>query len=107
MGLVESAGRRFLVFGYFSSVTANAMALTFLACGAQHAMHLDMNAPEHTYVAVYRSVDSRFEVQRLVKAMAELDFVTRDGASEIPRYVAFPDSRDFFYVLRKKRRQVP
>jgi hypothetical protein len=66
-----------------------------------------MNAPEHTYVAVYRSVDSRFEVQRLVKAMAELDFVTRDGASEIPRYVAFPDSRDFFYVLRKKRRQVP
>ena len=107
LGLVESGGRRFLVFGYFSSVTPNAMALTFLACGAKHAMHLDMNAPEHTYVALYKSADSSFDVQRLVNEMAELDFATKDGSMQVPRYVGYPDTRDFFYVLRKKQSQVP
>ena len=31
------------------------MAVVLAAYGCQYAMHLDMNAPEHTYFALYKA----------------------------------------------------
>ncbi len=103
--LQEDGERTFLIYGYFTSVTPPAMARVFQACGCEYAMHLDMNAPEHTYLAVYRVVGSQFVVQRLVAEMAEVD-PTVDG-QEVPRYVAYSDNRDFFYLLRKPEEDSP
>ena len=60
--LQESQGKQFLVYGYFSSATPSAMARVFQASGCRYAMLLDMNALEHTYLAVYRRQGSRLLV---------------------------------------------
>jgi hypothetical protein len=99
-GLQESAGRRFLVFGYFSSATPSAMALVLASFGCQYAMHLDMNAPEHTYLAVYRAREGKLDVEHLVRDMGVLD--KKSGDTTIPRFLAYADNRDFFYLLRKR-----
>jgi hypothetical protein len=91
---------RYLVFGYFSTATPRAMARVFQAYGCRYAMHLDMNALEHTYLAVYTLKDGRIAVQHLIEGMAEVD---RKGGVELaPRFLSFPDDRDFFYLTRKK-----
>jgi hypothetical protein len=91
---------RYLVFGYFSTATPRAMARVFQAYGCRYAMHLDMNALEHTYFAVYTLKDGRIAVQHLIEGMAEVD---RKGGDELaPRFLSFPDDRDFFYLTRKK-----
>jgi hypothetical protein len=91
---------RYLVFGYFSTATPRAMARVFQAYGCRYAMHLDMNALEHTYFAVYTLKDGRIGVQHLIEGMAEVD---RKGGEELaPRFLSFPDDRDFFYLTRKK-----
>jgi hypothetical protein len=91
---------RYLVFGYFSTATPRAMARVFQAYGCRYAMHLDMNALEHTYFAVYTLKDGRIGVQHLIEGMAEVD---RKGGDELaPRFLSFPDDRDFFYLTRKK-----
>lgn len=95
----EGSGRQFLLYGYFSSATPSAMARVFGACGCRYAMHLDMNAPEHTYLAVYEVGPDGFVVNRLVDEMREVDPPV-DG-QEVPRFVAYPSSRDFFYLLRR------
>lgn len=100
--LVDREGRRFLVYGYFSSATPRTMARVFLAYGCGYAMHLDMNALEHTYLALYPRDGPRFGVEHLVPGMAVLDKSL--GATLLPRFLAFPDSRDFFYLTRKGRR---
>jgi len=97
--LQETGDGQFLIYGYFSSATPSAMARVFDACGCRYAMHLDMNAPEHTYLAIYRVEGSQFIVQRLIKEMAEVD-PPADG-QEVPRYIGYSDNRDFFYLLRK------
>jgi hypothetical protein len=97
--LLVSGTRRFLVYGYFSTATPSAMALVFQGYGCQYAMHLDMNALEHTYFAIYSHKDGRIVVQHLVDGMAEVD---RKGGGELaPRFLSFPDDRDFFYLTRK------
>jgi hypothetical protein len=95
----ETGESRFLIYGYFSCATPSTMAHVFRACNCNYAMHLDMNAPEHTYLAIYRTEGSQFVVQRLVKEMAEVDPPV-DG-QELPRYIGYSDNRDFFYLLRK------
>jgi hypothetical protein len=98
--LLVSGARRFLVYGYFSTATPSAMARVFQAYGCQYAMHLDMNALEHTYFAVYSHQDGRIAVQHLIEGMAEVD---RKGGGELaPRFLSFPDDRDFFYLTRKR-----
>jgi hypothetical protein len=63
-------------------------------------MHLDMNALEHTYFALYTRKNGQILVQHLIEGMAEVD---RKGGDELaPRFLSFPDDRDFFYVTRKK-----
>lgn len=100
--LQESAGQPFLVYGYFSSATPSAMARVFQACGCRYAMLLDMNALEHTYVAVYRRQGSQLVTQHLIEGMGEVDG-SRDGRP-LPRFVGVADNRDFFYLLRRSPR---
>jgi hypothetical protein len=98
--LLASGPRRFLVYGYFSTATPSAMARVFQAYGCRYAMHLDMNALEHTYFAVYSHKNGRIAVQHLIDGMAEVD---RKGGDELaPRFLSFPDDRDFFYLTRKR-----
>ncbi len=91
---------RYLMFGYFSTATPSAMARVFQAYGCRYAMHLDMNALEHTYFAIYSIKDGTIAVQHLIEGMAEVD---RKGGDELaPRFLSFPDDRDFFYLTRKR-----
>jgi hypothetical protein len=96
--LQATGARRFLIYGYFSTATPSAMARVFQAYGCQYAMHLDMNAPEHTYLAVYTRQGGRLVVQHLVEAMGEVD--RKGGGQLAPRFLSFPDDRDFFYLVR-------
>jgi len=98
--LVEHAGRHFLVYAYFSTATPRAMARVFQAYGCSYAMHLDMNAPEHTYLALYRSGGDYVNVEHLVGAMAVLD--KSSGTTMLPRFLGFADDRDFFYLMARK-----
>jgi hypothetical protein len=95
----ETDSTRFLIYAYFSATTPSTMARVLDACNCNYAMHLDMNAPEHTYLAIYRIEGEQFIVQRLIKEMGEVD-PPADGV-EVPRYIGYSDNRDFFYLLRK------
>jgi hypothetical protein len=65
-------------------------------------MHLDMNALEHTYCALYPRRGSQVGVEYLIKGMSVLDKSDQDIV--VPRFVGYADNRDFFYVLKKGRR---
>lgn len=99
--LTETSTQKFLVYGYFSSATPAAMARVFQAYGCRYAMHLDMNALEHTYLALYARTGSRMLVEHLVHGMEEVD--RKGGDQMAPRFLGFPDDRDFFYLLRRGR----
>lgn len=98
--LVENGTARHLVYGYFSTATPRTMAEVFRAYGCRYAMHLDMNALEHTYLALYTGEGARIAVQHLVRGMSVLD--KHAGGELAPRFLAAPDNRDFFYVLRRE-----
>lgn len=98
--LQDNEAGSFLIYAYFSSVTPSAMARVFQAYQCGYAMLLDMNALEHTYFALYRSEDSAIRVQHLVKGMEAVDRTVR-GVS-VPRFIGYPDNRDFFYVLKRQ-----
>jgi hypothetical protein len=98
--LVQHAGRRFLVYATFTAATPRAMARVFQAYGCTYAMHLDMNALEHTYMALYRRSGAHMDVEHLMAGMAVLDKST--AAGWIPRFLGFPDDRDFFYLTARK-----
>jgi hypothetical protein len=100
--LQDTAGGRFLIYGWFSTATPSAMARVFQAYGCQYAMLLDMNALEHTYLAVYLQRGDQIVVQHLILGMEEVDKST-DGQM-IPRFIGFPDNRDFFYLVRRQPR---
>jgi hypothetical protein len=100
--LQETAGGRFLIYGWFSTATPSAMARVFQAYGCRYAMLLDMNALEHTYLAVYLRQGDQIVVQHLIRGMEEVDKST-DGQM-IPRFIGFPDNRDFFYLVRRHPR---
>jgi hypothetical protein len=98
--LQENDAGRFLLYAYFSSVTPSAMARVFQAYRCRYAMLLDMNALEHTYLALYTIDDSGVTVQHLVRGMEEVDRSV--GGRIVPRFIGYPDNRDFFYVLRRQ-----
>jgi hypothetical protein len=99
LAIQENGGDRFLIYGYFSTATPSAMARVFEAYRCKYAMLTDMNALEHTYLALYRTRDSQFDVQHLIKGMEVLD--KSNKGQVVPRFVGFSDNRDFFYLLRK------
>jgi hypothetical protein len=99
MCLQENQQRRYLIYGYFSAATPSAMARVFQAYGCRYAMHLDMNALEHTYLALYVRQGHEMLVEHLIDDMREVD---RSSHGELaPRFLAFPDDRDFFYFTRR------
>jgi len=93
-------GKRFLIYAVFSTATPSAMARVFEAYDCQYAMLLDMNALEHTYLAVYRQSDSHLVIDHLLDGMSVLDKSSAAGPP-VPRFVGFPDNRDFFYLMRR------
>ena len=99
IAIQETDGRRYLIYGYFSSATPSALARVFQAYRVQYAMQMDINALEHTYLALYNDSESHFLVQQLVKGMDVLD--KNKLGQVVPRFVGYADNRDFFYVLRK------
>ncbi len=102
--IVEGDDTRYLLYGYFSTATPSAMARTFQGYGCTYAMLLDMNALEHTYLALYVRRDGSVEVQHIVPGMSGVDKRYRDG-TVIPRFLGYPDNRDLFYVMRKEGTQ--
>lgn len=92
--------KTFVIYGYFSSMTPSAMARVFQAYDCSYAMHLDMNALEHTYMTLYgRGKGTEVFPQHLIKGMKVLD---ERFKGNVPRYIGYPDNRDFFYFLQKK-----
>jgi hypothetical protein len=93
-------GKRFLIYAVFSAATPSAMARLFQAYQCRYAMLLDMNALEHTYLAVYRRSEAEATaVDHLIKGMSVLD---KSVAGQlVPRFVGYSDNRDFFYMMRR------
>lgn len=97
--LQETAQHRYLIFGYFSTATPSAMARVFAAYECRYAMLLDMNALEHTYFALYTLRNGQIRVEHLIDGMSVVD--RKGGGGLAPRFLAFPDDRDFFYLTRR------
>lgn len=95
----QNGSKRFLIYAVFTSATPSAMARVFQAYGCDYAMLLDMNALEHTYLALYRRSGSQLYVDHLIKGMAELD--KSNSGQVVPRFLGYADNRDFFYVMRR------
>jgi len=100
VALQERRGKRFLIYAFFWSATPSAMARAFQAYQCRYAMLLDMNALEHTYLATYRRNGQNLVVQHLLHEMEGID-LTVQGQS-VPRFLGYPDNRDFFYLVRKE-----
>ena len=98
--LQTTTSRRFLIYGYFSTATPSAMARAFQAYRCDYAMHLDMNAPELTYLALYAHKGTDVIVEHLVKVMADVD--KRTDGRLAPKFMGYPDNRDFFYLIRRE-----
>lgn len=99
--MVRAAGRDYLLYGYFSTATPSAMARVFQGYGCRYAMLLDMNALEHTYLALYAQRDGKVHVEHLLPGMSLIEKKARDGTI-IPRFIGFADNRDLFYLTRKE-----
>lgn len=99
--LQSNARKRFLIYAVFSDATPSAMTRVFQAYRCRYAMHMDMNALEHTYLALYRRAGSQLFVDYLLSGMSEVDKM--GSGEEVPRFLGYPDNRDFFYVMRRDR----
>ena len=100
--LQTNGRKRFLFYAVFSDATPSAMARVFQAYRCDYAMLLDMNALEHSYLAIYRRSGSRMFVDHLVKGM---NIWEKSSSGEvIPRFLGLSDNRDFFYVMRKENK---
>ena len=67
----------------------------------RYGMLLDMNALEHTYFALYRRIGSQIFVDHLISGMSQVD--KSDANRPVPRFLGYPDNRDFFYVMRRNQ----
>ena len=99
--LQEWSGHRYLIYGYFSTATPSAMARTFQAYNCSHAMLLDMNALEHTYLALYPSANDGIQLEHLISGMSQLDKSGKAG-TVIPRFLGYPDNRDLFFIYTRE-----
>lgn len=91
--------KRFLIYAVFSDATPSAMARVFQAYRCRYGMLLDMNALEHTYLALYRRAGSQLFVDHLISGMSQVEKTGSNGP--IPRFLGYPDNRDFFYMMRR------
>lgn len=90
--------KHFFIYAVFSDATPSAMARVFQAYQCQYGMLLDLNALEHTYFALYRQQGTQFFVDHLIRGMAQVE--KGDSVGTVPRFLGYPDNRDFFYVMR-------
>jgi hypothetical protein len=97
---LDDGDKRWLIYGYFTGATPSGMAVVFQSQGCDYAMLADMNALEHTYMAVYGREGDALQVHHLDTGMSVLDEVGKGGVVQ-PRFVAFPDNRDFFHLVRR------
>jgi hypothetical protein len=97
--LQESSDKQFLIYSYFSTATPNAMARVFQAYNCSYAFHLDMNALEHTYLALYKGTGEDFKIEHLIEGMNVLD--RKVNGQVVPRFIGAADNRDFFYLFKK------
>lgn len=95
----QTESRRFFIYSVFSAATPSAMARVLQAYQCRYAMMLDMNALEHTYLALHKRAGSSLSLEHLIKGMEALDQSARGAV--VPRFVGYPDNRDFFYVMRR------
>lgn len=91
--------KRYLIYAVFSDATPSAMARVFQAYRCRYGMHLDMNALEHTYLALYRRAGSQLFVDYLLEGMSVVDKTDSGGA--VPRFLGYPDNRDFFFITQR------
>jgi hypothetical protein len=91
--------KRFLIYAVFSDATPSAMARVFQAYQCRYGMLLDMNALEHTYLALYRRAGSQLLVDHLISGMSQVE--KSDSNGPVPRFLGYPDNRDFFFVMRR------
>ena len=96
--LQQGKAKHFLIYAVFSDATPSAMARVFQAYQCNYAMLTDMNALEHTYLAVYRRSGAEMSVEHLLSGMSVLD--QSESGQVVPRFLGYPDNRDFFYVMR-------
>jgi hypothetical protein len=76
------------------------MTRVFQAYQCRYAMLLDMNALVHTYAAVYRRQGAQLSIQHLIRGMDVVDLTVK--GKYIPRFLGYPDDRDFFYLTDKR-----
>ena len=99
---LQSNGKKlFLIYAVFSDATPAAMARVFQAYRFRYGMHLDMNALEHSYFALYRRSGSQLFVDYLIDGMSEVDETATGG--KVPRFLGYSDNRDFFFVTRRSQ----
>ena len=97
---LQANGKKlFLIYAVFSDATPSAMARVFQAYHCRYGMHLDMNALEHSYFALYRRSGSQLFVDYLIDGMSEVDETATGG--KVPRFLGYSDNRDFFFVTRR------
>ena len=98
--------KRFLIYGYFSSATPNAMARIFQSYGCRDAIHLDMNSPGQGYFGLISNARGQVIVENPIAAMAnsntKMNLPQGGGQVQAPRFVGNADGMDFFYFLRRK-----
>jgi hypothetical protein len=100
LALQKSGAKTFLIYAVFSDATPSAMARIFQAYQCKYAFLLDMNALEHTYLAVYRRSGEQLSIDHLIRGMGVVDKSV--SGKSVPRFLAYPDNRDFFYITRRK-----
>jgi hypothetical protein len=99
---LQTNGKKlFLIYAVFSDATPSAMARVFQAYRCRYGMHLDMNALEHSYFALYRRSGSQLIVDYLIAGMSEVDETASGG--KVPRFLGYSDNRDFFFVTRRSQ----
>lgn len=103
--MARHAGRNMLIYAYFSTATPSLMARVFQAYDCDYAMLLDMNALVHTYLALYRQQDREVAIEHVVRDMTQGDPVLH--GTPVPRFLATPDNRDFFYLTRRAAPRAP
>ncbi len=63
-----------------------------------------MTALEHTYLALYRRSGPQMFVDHLLKGMSAVDLSA--SGELVPRFLGYPDNRDFFYLMRRNAKEV-
>jgi hypothetical protein len=55
-------------------------------------------------LAVYRRSGSQFFIEYLVKGMSQVEKSASGGV--VPRFLGYPDNRDFFYLMLRDTKEV-